>query len=173
MSSNASVEVRAARPDDAARIGEINETSWKAAYRGLIPDGVLARMRAADLAAAWRAYIVQPDSPEDRLWVALLGPEVVAYARSGPPRDDDLGREVAEVYGFYVDPPAWGRGAGRALMEHLTGDLAGRGYQRVVLWVARDNERARRFYAALGFAPDGRADKPFHGAPQLRLQRLP
>jgi RimJ/RimL family protein N-acetyltransferase len=50
---------------------------------------------------------------------------------------------------------AWGTGAGRALMTAALGRLTELGYQQATLWVLASNARARRFYAAAGFQPDG------------------
>jgi CubicO group peptidase (beta-lactamase class C family) len=59
------------------------------------------------------------------------------------------------VHSLYVHPRVGGRGTGRRLLEYALGKLTAQGYSVVTLWVFEANERARRFYAAAGFAPDG------------------
>jgi ribosomal protein S18 acetylase RimI-like enzyme len=52
--------------------------------------------------------------------------------------------------------------------------LAAHGFAHGVLWVFEDNERARRFYQAHGWSPDGgREDFEFGGCrvPELRYAR--
>lgn len=44
-----------------------------------------------------------------------------------------------------------GRGTGRQLMEGLFREVRDRGMSRVFLETEHDNERARRFYASIGF----------------------
>jgi GNAT superfamily N-acetyltransferase len=59
------------------------------------------------------------------------------------------------VYAIYVDPPSWGTGAGRALMDAAVAHLRGYGLTPVRLWALDGNERAARFYRRYGFVADG------------------
>jgi RimJ/RimL family protein N-acetyltransferase len=65
-------------------------------------------------------------------------------------------RHKALLYGMYVAPEAAGRGIGRALVAAAV--AAGRqwpGLRQIALTVTATNERARRLYAAAGFATFG------------------
>ena len=55
---------------------------------------------------------------------------------------------------FYVDPESWGTGLGRALIVEAERRLAER-HTVATLWVLDGNVRARRFYEAGGWRPDG------------------
>jgi len=72
-----------------------------------------------------------------------------------------------ELSALYVEPGWHGPGLARALVESLLGDAP------ASLWVAEDNARAQRFYAKLGFAPDGarRVDDRWLELPDLRMVR--
>lgn len=154
-----SVVVRAAAPDDAAAIDAVRFASWQAAYGHLIPGSVFAdwdpaalteRMRAALTAGIRRGLVAETDGA------------VVGFCTYGACRDDDL-PEASEVYAIYARPDHWSTGVGRALLGSALGDLgasagaaAGAAAGRpIVLWVLRDNARARRFYEIAGFTPDG------------------
>lgn len=79
-----------------------------------------------------------------------------------------------EILAMYVRPDRLGRGVGRALMAYGLGELRRQGLVPVLLWVSAANERARRFYAAAGFAPDGATqDYEIAGAtlPEVRYRR--
>lgn len=166
------MNVREARPDDAPEIARVHVASWNAAYRGVIADEALETLTEERLTGEWRAEIERPEAPGSAVSVVEDAGRVVGYARFGPSRDDDLDpRSDGEVYGFYLHPDSWGRGAGRVLMEHVLADFRARGLTRSVLWVVRANERARGFYRALGFEPDGRDDKLCMGAPEERYRR--
>ena len=166
------MKAREATPDDAPGIAAVHVASWNAAYRGVIADEALDALTEERLAAEWRAGIESPDPQGSKVTVVEDGGRVAGYARYGPARDDDLDpAAVAEVYGFYLHPAMWGRGGGRALMEHVVADLEGRGFGTAVLWVVQVNERAQAFYRRLGFTPDGRDDKLCIGAPEFRYRR--
>jgi ribosomal protein S18 acetylase RimI-like enzyme len=168
---SARLTVRAARPGDAPGIARVHVASWNAAYRGVIADAALDALRDDRLAQEWRAEIEQPEAPGAAVAVVEDRRRVIGYSRYGPARDEDLDpRATGEVYGFYLHPDAWGRGAGRALMEHVQADLCAGGFTDAVLWVVQVNERAQAFYRALGFAPDGRDDKLCIGAPEYRFR---
>ena len=76
---------------------------------------------------------------------------MLGFASLGPSRDE---HGVGELYAIYVDPDEWSRGAGRALIERAEERLAEE-YAEATLWVLEDNPRARRFYEAAGWQPDG------------------
>lgn len=162
------MRARPAVPGDAPAIARVHVASWNAAYRGVIADAALDALTEERLAPEWRGAI---EGDEAEVAVVEVDGVVAGYSRYGPAKDDDLDpATTAEIYGFYLHPDAWGRGAGRALMDHVKADLGGRGYGDACLWVVQVNERAQGFYRALGFAPDGRDDKLCIGAPEYRFR---
>lgn len=166
------MNLRAASPGDAAGIARVHVASSNAAYRGIVADEALDALTEERLEREWRAEIERPERPGAAVAVVEDAGRVTAYSRYGPARDDDLDPAVAgEIYGFYVDPAAWGRGAGRALMAYVVGDLAARGFRRAALWVVQENPRAQAFYRATGFEADGRDDAVCAGAPEYRFAR--
>lgn len=165
------MNVRPAAGSDAAAIARVHVASWNAAYRGVIADEALDALTEERLASEWRAEIERPEVQGVTVAVVEDDDGLAGYARYGPARDDDLHPDRdAEVYGFYLHPDRWGKGAGRALMEHVRDDLRRRGFDVVTLWVVQVNERAQAFYRALGFEPDGRDDKLCIGAPEFRYR---
>ncbi len=162
------MKARPAVPDDAVAIARVHVASWNAAYRGVIADAALDSLTEEGLAPEWRGAV---EGTEAEVAVVEVDAKVAGYSRYGPARDDDLDPETtAEVYGFYLHPAVWGRGAGRTLMEHVKDDLRSQGFGEACLWVVQVNERAQAFYRALGFAPDGRDDKLCIGAPEYRFR---
>ena len=147
--------VRAAVPDDAGRIAEVNVRSWRAAYAGIVPQAILAGMDIEPRRVTWLDRIA--DLRQRTLFVAELDGRVEGYALSGPARDHDLPDLAGEVYAIYVDPPAQGRGLGRALLEAASGELASAGFEPLVLWVLTANASGRGFYEACGWRSDGAA----------------
>jgi GNAT superfamily N-acetyltransferase len=145
--------VRAAVPDDARRIAEINVRSWQAAYVGIVPRAILEEMEVESRRLTWLGRIA--DLGQRTLFVGELDGRVEGYVLSGPVRDHDLPDLAAEVYAIYVDPPAQGRGLGRAMLEAATDELRSAGFEPIVLWALTANAPGRAFYEACGWRADG------------------
>lgn len=139
--------------DDAEALGGVHVRAWQVAYRdGLMPDDYLDSLSVGDRAEMWRRGLSADPAPRSHRLVAASERAVVGFAIVGPARHDDT---LGELYAINVDPDHWGQGAGRALIDRALQLLAGEGFARAVLWVHPGNARARRFYAASGWADDG------------------
>ncbi len=141
---------------DAPAIAEAHIRSWQAAYRGLLPDEMLAGLDAhmERRTSIWTDVITARDL--DVIVIELAG-AVVGFARVSLCRDEDHGllHKVGEVQAIYLREEAWGLGAGRMLMAEAERRLAARGLTDGCLWVLDSNARARRFYEAAGWFTDG------------------
>ncbi len=147
------VLVRWGVPDDAYALAEIHVRAWQAGYRGLLPDTMLDNLSAAERLPRWRERLT---AEAERVLVAELDSQVAGWLVIGPQRDGDLDpQRIGEIYAIYVDPGAWRRGCGKALLARALAELRVQGLAEVTLWVLRSNERARRFYEAQGFQADG------------------
>jgi len=151
------VEVRPARVEDAAKIAAVHVASWQQGYRGLIPQAYLDGLDPAVWTTRRIHRLQQLDwSREGCFVVADDNGELSGFTHVGPSRDDDTDPAlVGEIYAIYLAPPAWGKGLGRELMTAGLAQLADWGHSEATLWVLNTNERARRFYQASGFVPDG------------------
>lgn len=67
---------------------------------------------------------------------------------------------VGEIAGMWVAPRVRGEGVARALLERSAAWATERGMDRLLLWVAEDQEAALRCYRSCNFAETGRR-KPF------------
>jgi ribosomal protein S18 acetylase RimI-like enzyme len=145
--------IRSATPEDVHAIAAIHVRSWQAAYRGLLPDDLLARQSVERREAHWRDAVAREDGA---VLVAEEDGRTVGFASVAATRDLDADpATTGEVYAIYLDPDAYGRGLGRALMDGAVEELGRRGFRLATLWVLASNERARRFYARAGWRPDG------------------
>jgi ribosomal protein S18 acetylase RimI-like enzyme len=97
--------------------------------------------------------------------VAREAGQVVGFAGISPARDPDLDpASVGQLTTIYLLPQAWGRGHGRDLMTGALAALDQAGYREAVLYVLDTNTRARNFYQAGGWQPDGTAkQEPLRG----------
>ena len=152
------MNVRPARPDDARRIAEIHVRSWRAAYPGIVPAEYLASLSIDRHEAMWSQSIAE-GRPE--LLVAHEGDSILGWIAFGETRDNDAGPDTAEIWAIYVDSSQWSAGVGRALWSQTLVRLRERGFASVGLWAFPANERAGRFYRALGFEVDADSAKQF------------
>jgi GNAT superfamily N-acetyltransferase len=149
--------VRPAAVADADGIGLVHVRSWQSAYEGKMPRDYLDGLDPARRSEIWRRILEQTRPSRDGvLVVAAEGGEIAGFASFGPSRDGDTDPlATGEVYAIYADPGNWGTGTGRALIDSATAELTRLGYADAILWVLGTNDRARPFYARVGWQEDG------------------
>lgn len=150
-------------------MGDLHVRSWRAAYRGIVPDAILDGMSIEGRRDRWARAIAQANtepSGQVRIWVVETDGRVVGLATTGPCRDGDAQAGTGELQSIYLAPEAWSRGLGSALLEAAVDDLRARGFAPLLLWVIEENARGRRFYERAGWQPDGaRKAIDFDGVP--------
>jgi ribosomal protein S18 acetylase RimI-like enzyme len=143
------VGVRRATVDDADAIERIRVETWRATYRGLLPDGLIDQLQPN--VERRRERLRSLPHAELNL-VAEEGADVVGYAFAGPERTHDP-EYSGEIYAIYVLPARQRKGHGRALIRECARELAVRGMTAILIWVLRENTIGRRFYERIGGAP--------------------
>jgi len=161
------MNIRQATPEDALAIGTVDVASWRAAYRGLMPDAYLDALSVDDTAARWTSSLSREGARRKRTFVTEHEGAVVGYATVGP--DGESGSGL--LYLMYVAPDHWRRGSGSALIAAACDALRHDGYRTAVLWVLEHNERARRFYEAHGWTADGAIQPNDYGCVTLPALR--
>jgi ribosomal protein S18 acetylase RimI-like enzyme len=157
------MNLRRAQPSDAPKLAQVHVDSWQAAYRGVVPDSHLQGFTYQRREEAFRKALL---AGLEETYLLEEGDRPVAILTIGACRDADLeAHRVGELWGIYIAPDHWRRGIGTKLVGEAERMLRARGYGEIVLWVLEGNAQARRFYEALGFAPDGAAKVVQLGAP--------
>ena len=175
--------VRPARPGDAPEIAHIQLTTWRVAYRRLLPRHVLDELDEDWLAQRWLAAVEAPPTPAHRVLLAVEQAEqgqgyLVGFAASGPADDAALAPGesgldgTAAVTDLLVEP-RWGRrGHGSRLLAACVAHWRDDGFSTAVAWAFEEDPATRKFLASAGWEPDGarRAlDVDDLLVPQLRL----
>jgi GNAT superfamily N-acetyltransferase len=153
--TDSGVTIRLARPEDALAIAEIHVVSWQAAYPGIVPQEILDGLSIDRRATFWSRVLAEPG--EGRTWVASRGNRLIGFAGTEPADEEGLDGQPAELRTVYLVPDAIGTGVGRRLFSRAIDDLVERRYSPLILWVFTANSRARHFYEAAGWQPDGAA----------------
>jgi GNAT superfamily N-acetyltransferase len=145
--------VRVAVLADAPALGRVHVRAWQEAYRGVMSDAYLDGLSEPERAGLWAGTLAAPP-PGTQLWVAERGGQLLGFAGGGPARGDQPAG-LFELYALNVDPPAYRSGVGTALVAAFTAWAVEQGAHELVLWVVRENGRARRFYERQGWQADG------------------
>jgi GNAT superfamily N-acetyltransferase len=172
--SGVAVRVRKAGVEDAAAIAGVHVRSWRAAYRGIVPDALLDGLSVAQREIVWRELLGRGDR-ESLTLVAEREGEVVGFCSIlAAGRDGDAAATGCEVAAIYVDPRFWRAGVGRALLGAALDGAHDCGCDEATLWVFAANRAAIAFYEAFGFRFDG-AEKLHErsGLPEVRMRASP
>ena len=137
-----SFRLRPSVPDDAEAIALVQIRSALAGFADFRPAGTTAELDPADRVPLWRERLPL---------VAEADGAIIGLAHFGPNTDEPVG----EIYRLFVTPECWGKGIGQMLMKRALAQLHAAGFDEALLWVHADNRRARHFYEALGWRPDG------------------
>jgi putative acetyltransferase len=140
------ITIRAAEPEDAARISA--HLSQVGVFEGLL--------QVPDVPVASRLEYLQKFEPNACRLVAVAGNEIVGAAGLHL-LQASLRRMHVRYLGLSVSPEWQGRGVGRQLLARLL-DWADNwaGVLRVELHVHTDNDRAIALYRKMGFVEEGR-----------------
>lgn len=96
-------------------------------------------------------------------------PHCIAYWDEA--RDLELAGK-AELICIHSLPNNWHKGFGSKMMDLVLSDIKSSGYSEVVLWVFRDNLRARAFYEVKGFVLNDVAKAAFDSEEVLYSKML-
>jgi len=163
---------RDARLEDAAAIASIHVAAWRAAYNDLMPPAYLAALDVDRARERWEQWL-RTACP---VVVVEANAEVVGFCRYGPSRDSGASPSMGEIVAVNLCPASWRQGLGRELLLVAISRLRAAGFTEATLWVLHGNERARRFYEALGWRADGaeRIQTELTGSPLHEVRyRLP
>jgi GNAT superfamily N-acetyltransferase len=175
----AEATVRPAEPHDAAEIARIQLTTWRAAYRDLLPTEVLDALDAGEAEATWRHTIEQGPA---RVFLATEGSWHVGFCAAGAaPQDESAGADgtpapdtdqVALVSTLLVEP-RWGRrGHGGRLLAAAGTAMLADGLTRGISWVAEADKASLAFWERAGWVTDGTVRTLDAGGQPLREVRM-
>lgn len=135
--------IRPARQQDARAIAQVRIASWRATYRGVVPDTYLAAMTPDESEDGWRA-VAAGEVPGAELLVCDLDGAVVGFAAYGAARPPSFGY-TGELYATYYLPDAMGKGYGSAMLREVFRGLVRLGHNNMIVWVMEANTRGRNF----------------------------
>jgi ribosomal protein S18 acetylase RimI-like enzyme len=145
--------IRPARLEDARQLAEVHVGGWQTAYRGIVPDSILNDLSVDAWTERWQQRLSKRNKAHTL--VLIFQETIIGWSTVGPARDPDCSpKDTQEVYGIYLRAEYWGQGRGGQLYTASEDEMRKSGATDAVLWVLRENSRARRFYERQGYTVD-------------------
>lgn len=144
--------IRFADINDCKALGTIHCESWKIAYKGIVPDSILENMSAEK---SMMKFIDSISSGKEKNVIITKDNNAIGFMCLGKCRDNDLEDLFGEIWGIYLLPSYWRKGAGTELVNWGISYLNNMGFSKISLWVLEENNNARMFYEKFGFHHDG------------------
>lgn len=135
------VTIRPGRLEDAHGVAVVHSTSWRATYRGIVPQSTLDGMEPAKTVERWQSAMAGPA----QMLVADDHERIIGFMVYGAAREPSFAYS-GELYAAYFLPEAMGKGLGTEMMKTVFRDLAARDFNDMIVWVMEANERGCRFY---------------------------
>lgn len=141
--------IRKVRKGDENILAYIQTESWKAAFAGIIDAETLKKCTNIEKATDMYRRLLNDDKGNGYILVAEGTPHCIAYWDAA--RDAEFAGK-AELICIHSLPEKWRKGYGSQMMNRVIKDIKAAGFSEVVLWVFKDNTRAKTFYESMGFA---------------------
>ncbi len=138
-------DIRRAGPEDAAKIAEAHDASWRQAYGGMLPYRALDRMIRRRGEEWWKQAIRRSTV----ILVAEVADQIAGYATLGPNRVSSLAPD-GEIFEIYLRPEYQGIGLGTGLFLDARRELRRRRLEGTIVWVLAENCQAISFYENAG-----------------------
>ncbi|MGB8627758.1 MAG: GNAT family N-acetyltransferase [Candidatus Cybelea sp.] len=136
--------IRRAVPADASGIARVHVAAWDRAFRGIVPDDVIAARTLEVRIGQWTSVLQKPD----RVTLVAHGDDdlICGFASAVPIPEPNFQGYLETLY---VAPALWERGVGRELLSAIAAELLARSIGNMALRTLRLGT-ARGFYEHLG-----------------------
>lgn len=134
--------------NEVREISRIHALSWKVAFKNNIPKEYLDNLQEDFWVEHFTNVINKNINTVKGIYddnSILIG--CISYGKS----KDERFKEYGEIISLYLLPDYFGKGYGGELLNSCISDLKSKGYTKVILWVLKENKRARSFYEKYGF----------------------
>ncbi len=152
--------LREAEASDSDAIAALHVKSWRATYRGILPDAYLDNEAEEERRRYWRQHLDR-SGPADLVLLLFDRELLLGFISVVPAQEHDVDVVIENLH---VDPGTHGRGLGRRLISKAVERLIPRGVKSISLWVYDQNEKAIAFYDRIGGKIDLRGTEDFAGA---------
>ena len=148
--------IRAARIEDAEKITFVHVQAWKESYQNIIDQDYLDNI-SYEKRLAWRKKIIEEKFGQQL--VVVYRSEVIGFCDSNALEPDTknkaedkskISKEKGQIYGLYLLEKHQRKGIGKELLKQSLEWLRKKKLSPIILWVLKDNQKARGFYESQG-----------------------
>ena len=136
------MEIKQATLKDIEAISYIHASSWRSAYRDIVPQSYLNELKDDFWVSAFHTWIKNDILTGQIIFDKETAVGCMAYGKS---RDNKLS-DWGEIVSIYLLPEYFGKGYGQKLLDVALADMKESGYQNIYLWVLKENSKAQKFY---------------------------
>ena len=142
------INIRKVKVDDANTLAFIQTESWKSAFNRILSKEDLDRYTDVNRAITLYSKLLNENIGNGFILTIDENPHCIAYWDKT--RNDEM-EGYSEIICIHSLCDNWGKGYGTEMMNHILSDIKNSGFNKVMLWVFKENHRARKFYEKYGF----------------------
>lgn len=140
------IYIRASVEEDAFEVEKLRIKCWQNHFSGILDKNFLESL---DPEKSYKARQMAISSQKDVNLVAIFDGKIIALSDGGEKRPQQGNLIEGEIYSLYVDEQFRKKGIGSLLFQKQCDLLQQRGFEKVLLWVLKENVSARNFYNKL------------------------
>lgn len=161
------ITIRKVEVGDEEILAYIQTESWKKAFHHILSPEILDKYTDMDKAKEMYTSLLKNNVGNGYLLLVEDTPHCIAYWDKA--RDEELSG-IAELICIHSLQDNWGKGYGSIMMDYVINDMKKAGFEKVILWVFKENKRACNFYEKHKFKITKKSKK-FHDAIEVMYCR--
>lgn len=138
------MEIRLLIEKEITEMVELYVKSWRATYKGIIPDKILDTITVEKFNKIWEEYITKENNG---IFGAFENDIFLGFGAFTP--DDEI-ENTLYLDSLHIKSEYKGKGIGTKIIEHLKNYAKENGYQNLSVSIMCGNNRARSLYTKLG-----------------------
>ncbi len=143
--------IRKAEAKDASRIAEVHIFAWRTEYKEIIAESYL--YNEISVSGRIKDYIDRKENEIHEMYVYEDKNIIKGFMKIRVAEDEDK-KESFELWGLYIEPTMQRIGVGTKLLRYCEEIAKERGYKENILWVFKENNKAKQFYEKNGYKKD-------------------
>lgn len=142
------INIRKVEVSDANTLAFIQTESWKDAFNKILSKEDLAKYTDINRVISMYTKLLNENIGNGFVLTIDKNPHCIAYWDKTRDEEMEGYSEIICIHSLYDN---WGKGYGTEMMNHILSDIKNSGFSKVMLWVFKENHRARKFYEKHGF----------------------